>query len=109
VTNCILFISVTGMPAFGDGWAGQSGGALHVACQIGTDCPVLPAEEDKLHPIRCRYVLGRSGRTLYVAFLGTSQARDWVADAQLLQENIWRDAGTGKQVVRAAAVGVQAK
>jgi hypothetical protein len=39
----------------------------------------------------CRYSVAEGENKLYVAFMGTKQRRDLVANANILQEPIWPD------------------
>ena len=55
----------------------------------------VAALQPSLPSVRHRYVLGAAPDALIVGFMGTSDARDAVADANLLQEALWGDAGGG--------------
>lgn len=47
----------------------------------------------------CRYVLGDDGQSLYVVFMGTKHMRDLLADANFLQEAVWKSKDPDKQQV----------
>ena len=46
-----------------------------------------------------RYMLGDDGQSLYVVFMGTKHMRDLLADANLLQEAVWKSENPDKQQV----------
>ncbi len=43
----------------------------------------------KLMLLGCRSVIGEADGALYVAFMGTKQRRDLVANAQVIQDPVW--------------------
>ena len=49
----------------------------------------VAALQPSLPSVRHRYVLGAAPDALIVGFMGTSDARDAVADVNLLQEALW--------------------
>lgn len=44
-------------------------------------------------------MLGDDGQSLYVVFMGTKHARDLLADANVLQEAVWKSKVSDKQQV----------
>jgi len=46
-----------------------------------------------------RYMLGDDGQSLYVVFMGTKHMRDLLADANFLQEAVWKSKDPDKQQV----------
>ena len=65
----------------------------------------VDALQPSLPSVRHRYVLGGAPGVLMVGFMGTSDARDAVADANLLQEALWgEESGGAGGTARAPAV-----
>ncbi|DBA94509.1 TPA: hypothetical protein ACH3X1_002100 [Trebouxia sp. C0004] len=50
-----------------------------------------------------RYMLGDDGQSLYVVFMGTKHMRDLLADANVLQEAVWKSKDPDKQQANALA------
>ena len=52
----------------------------------------LEAVHTSINDIPQHYLIATGGDAMYVAFMGTKQARDLVADARFLKQPVWAEA-----------------